>query len=103
MPMETYRLVIGETDSKGLTVDLYGGGGTITESTRAAYDDYGLTVAREEARPTERNHEFRADVMMTDLQLERQDGAFVVRVLGDGEELHSERIVDSDWGLTAEE
>lgn len=102
--METYRLEIGETDNgEELTVDLYNEGGTIEEAVHIPYEDHGLRAVRDEGRPSQRDHEFREDVMTTDLQIERREGAFVVRVLGDGEEIHSERIDDDDWRLVAEE
>lgn len=102
--METYRLVIGEAETgEELTVDLYNEGGTIEETVRVPYEDHGLVAVREEDRPSQRDHEFRADVMTTNLQFERLQGEFVIRVLGDGEEIHSERINDDDWRLAAEE
>ncbi|PSQ02002.1 hypothetical protein BRC94_02430 [Halobacteriales archaeon QS_5_70_17] len=95
--MGTYRLEIGETGSgEELTVDLYNEGGTIEEAVHVPYEDHGLGAARDEGRPSQRDREFREDVMTTDLQIERRQGAFVVRALGDGEEIHSERIDEDD-------
>ncbi|MFC6835451.1 hypothetical protein [Halomarina ordinaria] len=101
MALETYRLVVEETDNReGITADVYGESDTIVETTRLPYEDYGLTAGEE--APDAREQEFTADVLTLTLQHGRGDGTFEVRVLGDGDELAVERIADDDWGLAAE-
>ena len=103
MALETYRLVVAEMEShEGITVDVYNEDGTIEKTTSVPYEDHGLTTDRDDGTPAAREHEFEADVMTMDLQVARQTGTFEVQVVGDGTQLHSERIADEDWNLVTE-
>ncbi len=104
MALRTYRLVVSETDRQdGITADVYNEDGTLAESARLPYEDHGLQADREDGEsPEEREHTFEADVMTMQLKTQRHDGSFDVSVVGDGEQLHGERITDEEWDLVAE-
>ncbi|MDL5361770.1 hypothetical protein [Halalkalicoccus sp. NIPERK01] len=100
MVMQTYILHVEESETgDGLDVDVYDEDGAIEASTWVGYEDYGVTAGDGDPGPTETT--FDADVLTLDLQVERDDGGFTVRVLGDGETLASARIADDEWGLDA--
>lgn len=102
MALRTYRLVVAETErGEGITADVYNEDGTLAESTRLPYEDFGLTTDREGGDPEDRERSFDADVMTMQLRTQRLDGAFEVSVLGDGEDLHRERVTDEEWGLAS--
>jgi hypothetical protein len=102
MSMQNYQLRIEEDDDgEGITVDVFGEDGTITETTYVAYADHGIAVDRGNGDPGPIETEVTADVMTTDLQIARGDGAFEFRFVGDGEPLATERVTDDDWGLVA--
>ncbi len=97
--MESYTLTVAESETgDGLDVDVYNEDGTIDASTWVGYEDHGVT-AEEVDDPATYESEFTADVMTLDLQVERDDGGFLVRVLGDQETLAEERLDDEEWGL----
>lgn len=100
--MRSYTLSVRESDTEdGLDVDVYDEDGTIEASTWVGYEDYGVVPDREDGEnPDARKTEFSADVTVLDLQVERDTGAFTLRVLGDRETLASERILDEQWGLS---
>ncbi|MEM4780560.1 MAG: hypothetical protein QXG03_03215 [Halalkalicoccus sp.] len=101
MVMQTYTLQVVESETDdGLDVDVYGEDGTIEASTWIGYDDYRVAQSGEAPDPLETG--FTADVLALDVQVERDGEAFAVRVLGNGEELTSERLVDGEWGLADE-
>lgn len=98
MTIETYRLEVRDADGEGLDADVYGSDDVIEASTRVAYDDYDLEpVADHDPEP--RVREVTADVTTLDLQIERDAAGFSVRVLGDRDDLVTERVDDEDWGL----
>lgn len=100
MATETYTLQIEEADgAEGISVDLYNADGTIDESTWIDYDDHGLAVSREGDAPPAAEREVTTDAMRLDLQIERVDAAFEIRVLGDTGTLETQRIEDEEWGL----
>ena len=105
MSLETYRLVVDETDTTdGMTVDLYDEDDLLEASTRVPYEEFGLMAIRDDERPDPIERETTADVMTVSLDVQRQQGAFELRVLGDSSErLLTERVADSDWGIAAEE
>ena len=105
MTLQTYRLVIDETNATdGVTFDLYDEDDLLAASDRLAYEDLGLEAANGEERPEAIERETTADVQTVSLDVQRQDGAFEVRVLGDTDErLLTERISDSDWKVTSDE
>ncbi|MCL7416971.1 MAG: hypothetical protein M8354_03920 [Halalkalicoccus sp.] len=103
MVMETYTLHVTESETgDGLDVDVYDEDGTIEASTWIGYGDYRVSPDRDRAddRSAATETTFSADVMTLDLQVERDDGGFTVRVLGDAETLASERLADEEWGLS---
>ena len=102
MSLQTYRLVIDETNATdGVTIDLYDEDDLLAASDRIAYDDLGLEPVDGEERPATIERETTADVTTLSLDVQRQEGAFEVRVLGDTDErLLTERVTDSDWKLT---
>lgn len=101
MVMQTYTLHVEESETgDGLDVDVYDEDGTIEASAWVGYEDYGVASRGGDPEPTETT--FSADVLTLDLQVERDDGGFTVRVLGDGETLANERVDDEEWGLAAE-
>ncbi|WP_368411735.1 hypothetical protein [Haladaptatus halobius] len=101
MSITTYTLVVRENESReGIRAEVRGDG-TIEESARISYDDYGLTAERERI-PDERRTEFTADATTLRLQTERDGGGFQFRVLGDGETLAEQRVTDDEWNVTAE-
>ncbi|KYH27554.1 hypothetical protein HAPAU_02220 [Halalkalicoccus paucihalophilus] len=101
MVMHTYTFHVEESETgDGLDVDVYDEDGTIEASTWIGYEDYRVTAGDGDTETSETT--FSADVMTLDLQVERDDGGFLVRVLGDAETLASERIADEEWGLSAE-
>ncbi len=97
--METYRLEIREMETgDGIDADVYGADDLIEASTQIAYEDYDLE-SPSAGRPSPIVREVTADVTTTDLQFERDDAGFVFRVLGDRDELATERLADEEWGL----
>ncbi|MFC5972804.1 hypothetical protein ACFPYI_15815 [Halomarina salina] len=105
MTLQTYRLVIDETNATdGVTIDLYDEDDLLAASDRLPYGDLGLETVDGEDRPDAIERETTADVRTVSLDVQRQDGAFEVRVLGDTDErLLTERVADSDWKLTPAE
>lgn len=102
MALRTYRMVVAETErGEGITADVYNEDGTLAESTRLPYGDFGLTADREGDAPEEREQSFDADVRTMQLRTQRLDGAFELSVVGDGEDLHRERLTDEEWGLVS--
>lgn len=100
MPMESYTLTVSEDAEAGeMTAELYDIDGLIEATERVAYDDYGLSPEDTGREAPERTQKTTTDVTVLDIQLTRTDGAFAVRVLGDREEVLTERIADEDWGL----
>ena len=98
--METYALEVSETENgDGITAEVYDEDGTIVESQWAGYEQHGLTKAQEGETPDPRRRETTVDVTSLSLQFERDGGGFVFRLLGDGSELLSERVDDTDWNL----
>ena len=98
--METYTVEIAETEShEGLSADVYDGDGLVAESARVAYADYGLAAVRDDWEPESIEREVTTDVTTLDVQVSRGDDEFEFRVLGDREELLSERVSDSDLQL----
>jgi hypothetical protein len=101
MSMETYTLELSEdTEGNELVAELYDIDGLIEASERAVYDDFALSPDSEERDTSERTRQTTADVMALDIQVTRTDGVFEIRVLGNREELITERITDEEWGLT---
>lgn len=102
MALQTYRLVIDETNATdGVTIDLYDEDDLLAASDRIPYDDFGLEPMDGEERPEPIERETTADVMTLSLDVQRQQAAFEVRVLGDADQrLLTERVADSDWKLT---
>lgn len=104
MTMETYTLVIEETDThKGIDADVFNEDGEIAQTTRVTYDDYALTADRDDWSPDPVEGEATADVMRLDLHVERDGWGFQFRLLGDDDELLRERVDDDDWRLATVE
>ncbi len=104
MSTETYTLQIAEDEThEGIRADLYDEDGLVEKSTRISYGDHGLTAMRDDWEPKPIEREVTADVTTLDLQHTRQQGEFEFRLLGDRDELHSERIADSDWKIASVE
>lgn len=99
MTMETYRLEVRETDASGIDADVYGDDDLIEESTHISYDDFDFDVPEGREKPSAKSEEITADVMTVDLQVQRNDGGFTVRLLGDRDELTVIRIDDEEWNL----
>lgn len=100
MSIETYRLEVDETETgDGIDVDLYDEDDLIEASTRVSYDDYDIEPDDDRDSPDSIVREVTTDVTTVDLQYERDDAGFRVRVLGDRDELVTERIDDEDWEL----
>ncbi|MFC4359981.1 hypothetical protein ACFO0N_18695 [Halobium salinum] len=103
MSMETYTLRVAENEAhEGLAADVLDESGSIVETTRLSYDDYGLArKGSGESGPDPVECEVTADVIDTALQFERLDDGFEFRFLGDREEVASVRVSDAEWGLVA--
>ncbi|WP_306059182.1 hypothetical protein [Natronococcus wangiae] len=99
MAMETYRLEVRESDASGIDADVYGADDLIEESTRISYEDFDLDVPEEREESPVESREITADVTTIDLQVQRDDGGFTVRLLGDRDELTAVRIDDEEWNL----
>lgn len=100
MAMETYTLEIAETDDhEEITADVYDEEGLIEASARVGYDDVGLSVDRDDWTPEPVRRDFTADVMTMDVQFSYAEREFEFQVLGDRDELLSERVEDDDWRL----
>lgn len=98
--MTTYTLVVSEDESpEEIRAEVREETGTIADSTRVAYDDYGLIAEREGWTPEDRRKELTADVTSLRLQSTRDGEAFAFRLVGDGELLAEERVTDDDWRL----
>ncbi|WP_458205668.1 hypothetical protein [Haladaptatus sp. NG-SE-30] len=103
MSLTTYTLVVRENESEeGIVAELRGDG-TIENSTRISYGDYGLMAVRDDWTPDEQRTEITADVRTTRLQTQRNGGEFQFRVLGDGETLTEQRITDDEWRVATAE
>ncbi|WP_345781488.1 hypothetical protein [Natrononativus amylolyticus] len=96
--MKTYRLELRDT-TDGIDADLLDEDGLVETSTRIAYEDHGLEPAGDREEPSSTDREVTADVTTLDVQYERDGDGFTVRVLGDREELVTERVEDEEWGL----
>ncbi|WP_224447385.1 hypothetical protein [Haloprofundus salilacus] len=104
MSMETYTLRVEETETHGgISADVYDGDDVIATSTHVAYDDYGLAVTGDDRNPEAATEKVTADALSLDVQVERIDGRFEFRLLGDGEELARESVTDDDWELERDE
>lgn len=100
MSLDTYRLEIRESETGiGIEADVYDDDGTIQESTSIRYDEYGLEPAGDRPFPDSRHREITTDVTTLDLQVVRDGAGFEFRLLGDREELVTERIEDEAWSL----
>jgi hypothetical protein len=99
MPMQTYRLEVRETDVPGIDVDVYGEDDLIEESTHVAYGDFDVEPPADRETPSPKTEEVTADVTELDLQVQRDEGEFVVRLLGDREDLAVIRVGDEEWTL----
>jgi hypothetical protein len=99
MTMQTYRLEVRETDAPGIDVDVYGEDELIEESAHVAYDDFGLEVSADRDEPAAETEEATADVTELDLQVQRDEDGFTVRLLGDREDIAVIRIDDNEWNL----
>lgn len=100
MSMETYTVEIAETEShEGITADVYDADGLVTESAHVAYADYGVAAVRDDWEPDTIEREVTADVTTLDMQVSRGNDEFAFRLLGDREELLSERLADADLQL----
>lgn len=99
MTIETYRLEVREVEDNGIDVDVYDEDDLVEASTRIPYDDYDLDPADGREDPSPIVREVTADVTTLDVQYERDDGGFSVRVLGDRDELLTERVDDESWDL----
>lgn len=99
MAMQTYRLEVQESGAVGLDVDVYGEDDLIVESTHITYDDFDIDVPDDRETPDEKSTEVTADVTSIDLQIQRDEGRFTVRLLGDRDELTVVRIGDDEWNL----
>ncbi|QCJ47683.1 MULTISPECIES: hypothetical protein [Haloprofundus] len=104
MSMETYTLRVEETETRdGISADVYDEDDVIAASTRVAYDDYGLAATGDDRSPEAATETVTADTLSLDVQVERIDGRFEFRLLGDGEELARESVTDDEWELEAAE
>lgn len=101
MSLTTYTLVVRESTDE--IVAEVRSDGTIEDSTRLAYTDYGLTAVRDDWIPDERRAEVTADVTTTRLQTERNDDGFSFRLLGDSETLAEQRVTDDEWNIVSVE
>ena len=101
MSMETYALVVSESDgNEGIAADVYNEAGTIEGSAFVEYAEYGLTVDRADGGPEDRRRETTADMTTLRLEIGRDDAGFQFRVLGDEDrKLLTERVEDEAWGL----
>lgn len=100
MSLETYTLEVAEDEThEGITADVYGEDGLVEASTRVTYSDHSLVADRDDWEPEPRRTAVDADVLRIDLQVERGDGRFEFRLLGDRDELARERVTDDDWRL----
>ena len=100
MGMETYRLEVREMDDRnGMSADVYGDDGLVEETTSIGYEEYGIEPEPPGDEPAPEIQEVTADVLTTDLQVERSGTGFTVRFLGDRKELATVRIDDEAWGL----
>lgn len=102
--MQTYTLVVAEPETnEGITGEVYNESGTIEESVSFSYDEYGLTAIRDDWEPETRRREVTADVTTLNLEVQRRDGGFEFRLLGDlNQELVTERVSDADWKVAAD-
>lgn len=101
MATETYNLRVEEADSaEGISVDLYNDEGTIEQSTWIDYDDHGLAVSRDEGDAPVHEQEVTTDALRLDLQIERINSGFEIRLLGDTGTLETQRVDDEEWGIT---
>ncbi|WP_266078167.1 hypothetical protein [Haladaptatus caseinilyticus] len=103
MSLTTYTLIVRENESTDEIVAEVRSDGTIENSTRLSYTDYGLTAVRDGWVPDERRDEVTADVMTTRLQTERVGDGFLFRLLGDGETLTEQRVTDDEWNVVTVE
>jgi len=101
MSRTTYTLLIRENESGEDIIAEVRSDGTIEESTRLSYGDFGLTAIRDDWSPDERRTEVEADVRTVRLQTERNGEGFSVRVLGDGETIAEQRITDDEWRVAS--
>lgn len=100
MTMETYRLEVEEmTEREGLTADLYGEDDLVEASTRVAYEDHGLEPSDDREDDVRVTREVTTDVTTIDVQFERDDAGFAFRVLGDRDEIATERLDDEELGV----
>lgn len=99
MSIETYRLEVREADGSGIDADVYSADDLIEESTHIAYDDFDLDLPEQRDEPSTQTQEVTADVMTIDLQIQRVNNGFTVRMLGDRDELATIRIDDEEWDL----
>ncbi|MFD1515010.1 hypothetical protein [Halomarina rubra] len=105
MSLETYRLVVAEADTtEGMTVDLYDEDDLLAASERVPYGEFGLVAVRDGERPDPIERETTADVRTVSVDVQRRQGAFEIRVLGDTDErLLTERVADSEWNIATAE
>ncbi|ODR81737.1 hypothetical protein BG842_15955 [Haladaptatus sp. W1] len=101
MSRTTYTLVVREGAGNEGIIGEVRADGTIEESTRLSYGDFGLTAIRDDWLPNERRTEVEADVRTVRLQTERNGEGFSFRVLGDGETIAEQRISDDEWRVAA--
>lgn len=99
MTMETYRLEVRESSAPGIDADVYDADDLIEESTHVSYDDFDIDLPEQREEPSAQTQEVTADVTTIDLQLQRTDGGFTIRLLGDRDELATVRIEDEEWDL----
>ncbi|WP_247004932.1 hypothetical protein [Halosolutus gelatinilyticus] len=97
MSLSTYRLEIEEVEGSGIDADVYGEDDLIEDSTHVSYDDYAIGPDEAGNGPSY-TEEVTADVTTIDLQVERTDGGFAFRLLGDRDELAVVRIDDDELG-----
>ncbi|WP_224269742.1 hypothetical protein [Haloprofundus salinisoli] len=104
MSMQTYTLRIEETEThEGISADVYDEDDVIAASTYVAYDDHGLAANGDDRNPEAATETVTADALSLNVQVERIDGRFEFRLLGDGEELARESVTDDDWRLERSE
>lgn len=102
MSTQTYTLAVWENSEAGeLIVELRDEEGLVQEGERVAYDDYSLASSDGTNGDNAREREVTTDATRLDIRLERGEGAFEVRLLGDTGVLARERIDDDEWGLIA--
>jgi hypothetical protein len=101
MSRTTYTLLVRENESNEGIIAEVRADGTIEESTRLSYGDFGLTAIRDGWLPNERRTEVEADVRTVQLQTQRNGEGFSFRVLGDGETIAEQRIMDDEWRVAA--